>query len=113
MSVEAYIAAQPPAAQPSLRAVREAILRGMPEAEETFAYSMPAYALDGRRVLYFAGWKTHVALYPTSRAMLAAMGEELAPYRGAKDSLRFSLAEPAPAALIERIAAFRASETYR
>lgn len=111
-SVEAYIAAQPPASQPLLRAVRQAIRKGMPKAEESIAYQIPAYALGGRRVLYFAGWKKHLALYPTSTAMLAAMGDELEPYRAAKDSLHFSLARPVPTELIEKIAAFRATEDY-
>lgn len=110
--VDAYIAAQPPAAQPALRAVRDAIRRAMPQAEESISYKIPTYRLAGRAVLYFAGWKRHVALYPTSTAMLAALADELAPHRAAKDSLHFPLAEPPLIALIERIAAFRAAEAY-
>src|SRR5262245_15328186 len=111
-SIDGYIAAQPEAARPALEAVRAAIRRGMPRAVESIAYGMPAYSLDGKRVLYFAGWKAHIAVYPTSRAMEAALGDALAPYRAAKDSLHFKLTQPPPVGLIERIAAFRAEEDY-
>lgn len=111
-SIDAYIAAQPEAARAALEAVRAAIRRGMPKAEERIAYGMPAYSLNGKQVLYFAGWKTHVTVYPTSRAMEAAMAQALAPHRAAKDSLHFKLNSPMPVGLIERIAAFRAEEDY-
>lgn len=112
MTVDDYIAAQPEASRPALEAMRAAIRKAMPEAEEQIAYQIPAYRLGGKRVLYFAGWKKHLALYPTSKAMLAALGPELKPHRAAKDSLHFSLTQPLPVELIEKIAAFRATENY-
>lgn len=112
MTVDDYIAAQPEASRPALEAMRAAIRKAMPQAEEHIAYQIPAYRLGGRRALYFAGWKKHLALYPTSTAMLAALGPELEPHRAAKDSLHFSLAQPLPVELIEKVAAFRAAEDY-
>lgn len=111
-TIDAYIAAQPPVTQTALRAIRAAIQRGMPNAQETIAYSIPAYRLNGRLVLYFAGWKRHCAVYPVSAPMRRALGEELAPHAAAKDSLHFPLGKPVPEPLIERIAAFRAAEGY-
>jgi uncharacterized protein YdhG (YjbR/CyaY superfamily) len=112
-TVDDYIAAQPEASRPRLQAIRAAIRKAMPLAEERIAYKIPAYRLDGRNLLYFAGWKNHLALYPTSTAMIAAMGDDLAPHRAAKDSLHFKHSQPLPVELIERIAAFRATEGYR
>ena len=77
------------------------------------SYKMPTFRLDGVALLYFAAWKTHLALYPTSPAMESAFGEALAPHRAAKSSLHFKLSRPLPVELIERIAAFRAAEDYR
>ena len=111
-SVEDYIAAQPLAAQPMLNQVRAAIRAGMPGAVESIAYDMPAYALDGRRVLYFAGWKKHFAVYPLSTAMQAAFAGELASCVVEMGTIRFPLHRPLPAELIERLAAFRAGEGY-
>lgn len=62
-SVDAYIAAQPPATHAALACVRRAIRKALPKACETIAYNMPAYSLGRVRVLHFAAWKQHYALY--------------------------------------------------
>jgi uncharacterized protein YdhG (YjbR/CyaY superfamily) len=70
-SVDAYIAAQPETTQPILSRVRNAIRKAIPEAEGLISYKMPTYKLRAEPVLYFAGWKHHVSLYPLSATMLA------------------------------------------
>ncbi len=107
-SVDAYIAAKPRDARVVLERVRRAIRKAVPRAAEGLSYQIPAYTLDGVPVLYFAGWKAHYSVYPVNDALVAAFKRELAPYRHGKGSLRFLLSEPVPAALIERIARFRA-----
>jgi uncharacterized protein YdhG (YjbR/CyaY superfamily) len=72
---------------------------------------MPAYTLQGERVLFFAGWKQHYSLYPAGERLVAAFKDELAPYGIRKGTIRFPLSEPVPVKLIERIAKFRAKET--
>ena len=61
-SVAAYIAAQPPAVRPALRKVRAAIRKALPKATEGISYQIPVYKLDGRMVLYFAGFRRHYSL---------------------------------------------------
>lgn len=109
-SVREYIASKPKESRASLEAVRRAILKGLPTAEEGLAYQMPAYSLNGVGVLYFAGWKAHYSLYPASDAMVEALGKALAPYERSKGTLKFPLSEPVPVRLIERIAKFRARQ---
>ncbi len=109
-SVDAYLAAQPDAARAALMMVRQAIWRAMPDAEESISYQIPTYKLDGRAVLYFAGWKNHFSLYPVSAPLLAAFPGELSRYVVSKGTIRFPLAEPVPADLIERVARFRVDE---
>jgi uncharacterized protein YdhG (YjbR/CyaY superfamily) len=109
-SVEEYIAGQPEGSQPALERVRRAILRAVPAAEERISYKMPTYTLEGKRLLYFASWKAHYALYGASKSLVAAFGEELARYEIAKGTIRFPLSEAVPVRLIERIAIFRADE---
>ena len=112
-SVDEYIAAQPEAAQPALLRVRNAIRTAVPKAEEVISYKMPTYKLRGQPVLYFAGWKQHYSLYPVTERVVAACNGELAKYRINKATIRFPLAEPVPAKLVERIAKFRAKEIAR
>jgi uncharacterized protein YdhG (YjbR/CyaY superfamily) len=63
-SVDEYIAAQPEAVRPMLEQVRAAIRRAVPEAVEGIGYRMPGYKLQGKPMLYFAGFKEHYSLPP-------------------------------------------------
>ncbi|TFD94845.1 DUF1801 domain-containing protein [Cryobacterium lactosi] len=101
-SVQAYIATFPVEAQPVLAGIRAAILAAAPGATETISYGMPTVALDGRRLIYFAGWKRHVALYAIGRQH-AELETELAPFRAEKDTVRFPLNRPVPYDLVERL----------
>jgi uncharacterized protein YdhG (YjbR/CyaY superfamily) len=109
-TVDEYIATQPPAAQVVLERVRSAIRKAAPDAEECISYQIPAFKLDGRVLLYFAGFKEHYSVYPASDAMVAAFDGELDAYRVSKGTLRFPLSKPVPTRLIRRIAKFRAEE---
>ena len=110
-SVTEYIASHPTGARGILKRVRSAIRKAIPRAEETISYQIPAYKLNSRAVIYFAGWKRHFSLYPATRRLVAAFKDELAPYEvNDKGTIRFPLSEPVPVKLIEAIAKFRAKE---
>ena len=109
-SIAAYLKAQPAPHRAILEQVRRAIARALPQAEETISYKIPAFRMNGRMILYFAGFKTHYSIYPASDALLAALPGELEAHRASKGTLRFSFSEPVPEKLIERIAKFRATE---
>ena len=109
-TVTEYIAAQPKPAQAALRRVRRAIRKALPKSDEVLSYKIPAYRVNGRVALYFAGWKAHYSLYPAGARLASAFKEELAPYKLSKGTIRFPLSEPVPERLIERIAKFRAKE---
>jgi uncharacterized protein YdhG (YjbR/CyaY superfamily) len=109
-AIDAYIAAQPAEARPVLEKMRQVIGKAIPDADETISYGMPAYALGGRVVVYFAGWKQHAALYPGSAQTFAAFGKDVAGYATSKGTLQFPLGEPLPVRLIAAIAKHRAKE---
>jgi uncharacterized protein YdhG (YjbR/CyaY superfamily) len=112
-SVSHYISSQPENAQGMLRRVRSAIRKAVPGAEEVISYGIPTYKLSGEAVIYFAGWKQHYSLYPATSQVVAAFENDLALYKINKGTIRFSLSEPVPVRLIERIAKFRAQEVAR
>jgi uncharacterized protein YdhG (YjbR/CyaY superfamily) len=102
-SVEEYIGSFPADVQPILEQVRQAILDAVPGAGETISYQIPTITLGGRPLLYFAGWKQHISVYP------APVGDEalerrLGPYRSAKSTLKFPLGRPVPYDLIALVA---------
>lgn len=109
-TVEDYIAAQPDHAQPALKQVRNAIRKAVPRAEESVSYDMPTYKLNGKRLLYFAGWKEHYSLYPASARLVAAFRDELSRCKINKSTLQFPFSEPVPTRTIAEIAKFRAQE---
>jgi uncharacterized protein YdhG (YjbR/CyaY superfamily) len=110
-SVDEYIASQSEAVQAILARVRGAIRKALPEAREAISYNMPTYTLDGARVLHFAVWKQHYAIYAATEQVVAAFRDELAPYRIEKGTIRFPLSGPVPVKLIGRIARFRATRS--
>jgi uncharacterized protein YdhG (YjbR/CyaY superfamily) len=113
INVDEYISTQPKTAQVVLQLVRRTLRKTLPGAEEVISYKIPAYRLNGKTVLYFAGWKKHYSLYPTGERMVTAFKDQLAPYKVSKGTIRFPLSEPVPVKLIERIAKFRAEEAVQ
>ena len=98
-----YIAAFPPAAQAVLHDLRNTFSAATPGAGETISYQMPTLMLRDKPVLHFAGWKSHVSVYPIP----VGDGEferQVAPYRSSKGTLKFPLSMPLPLELIRRAA---------
>ena len=101
-SVDDYVRAQPEATQAILEELRRRARRAAPGGVETISYNMPTVTLEGRKVIHFAAWKTHVALYPSPDDD-PELARETEPYRAARSTLRFPLNKPIPYELIERI----------
>ena len=108
-TVEAYIHAFPSHVGNMLNRIRSIIKQTAPDAVESISYGMPAYKLNGKPLVYFAGYKNHVGLYatPSGHSQFAA---ELARYKQGKGSVQFPIDEPLPFDLIERIVQFRVAE---
>jgi uncharacterized protein YdhG (YjbR/CyaY superfamily) len=101
-TVDEYIASFPDETQSVLQEMRRTIHRVVPDAEERISYQIPAITSGGRIVVYFAGWKHHVSVYPVPD------GDEdferlVAPYRASKGTLKFLLSEPIPYGVIETV----------
>jgi uncharacterized protein YdhG (YjbR/CyaY superfamily) len=109
-TVDEYLAAQPRQVRVLLAQVRAIIRNAVPGAVEAISYGMPAYKLEGRVLIYFAGWREHYAVYPATARLSAALEKQLAPYDRSKGTIRFPLDKRVPAGLIARIARVRARE---
>ena len=103
-SIDDYIAGFPEDVQQILQQVRATIRQAAPEAEEKISYAMPAFTLHGN-LIYFAGYKSHIGLYPTP-AGIDEFKEDLSKYKAAKGSVQFPLDKPMPLDLIARITKF-------
>lgn len=107
--IEKYIANFSPETQAILTAIRTTIKNSAPDALESIAYGMPAYKTNGKPLVYFAGYKSHIGFYatPTGHDRFAS---ELSAYKQGKGSVQFPLDKPIPYDLIRRIVEFRLDE---
>jgi uncharacterized protein YdhG (YjbR/CyaY superfamily) len=112
-TIDEYIASFPVETRAVLEEVREAILQAIPGAEEAISYDMPTFSLGGSYVIYFAGWKKHIALYPITQIMAEKLKDELAGYKGTKNSVHFPLNKPMPVDLIAKIVEVKLLELPR
>jgi uncharacterized protein YdhG (YjbR/CyaY superfamily) len=110
-SVDDYLAALPDDRRTAMETLRRAIRAGAPEATESIAYGMPAFRSHGGQFLVsYDSYKRHYSLFPASEAVVAALGDEVAPYLAGRGTIRFPADRPIPAATVTRIARIRVKE---
>ena len=110
-SIDKYIAGFPPETGKVLEELRELVKAAAPGVTEKISYGMPTFDLNGRYLVYFAGYKNHIGFYPFTAGMEEAFKEELKPYKHGKGTLQFPLGRPLPTDLIRCIVEFRVKET--
>lgn len=107
-NIDQYIAQFPEETQQQLERMRSIIKKAVPAAEETLGYGMPAFRLF-KNLVYFAGYKNHIGLYPMPSA-IAEFQEDFKVYKSSKGAIQFPIDKPLPAELITDIVIFRARE---
>ena len=111
-SIDEYIATFPEDIQKLLEKVRATIKAAAPDAGEKISYNMPTFTLNDTYLVYFAGWKNHIAFYGAPRGN-AELKEDLSPYETGQGTLQFSYDQPIPYDLITKIVKFRAAENRK
>jgi uncharacterized protein YdhG (YjbR/CyaY superfamily) len=109
-SVDDYIATFPPDVQTVLQAVRDTIHAAAPGATESISYQIPTFSIGGRPIVYLAGWKKHISIYPIPD-LDEKLEPQIAPYLSGKGTANFGLGKPIPheliAVLVQRLVAQR------
>ena len=101
-NIDAYIAGFPEGTQHVLGQLRGSIRTAVPKAEETISYAIPCFKLDGTYLVYFAGYKKHVSIYPLPKGD-AVLLKAIAPYKAGKGTLQFTLESELPLVLITKV----------
>ena len=104
-TIDEYISTFPADVQPVLEKVRQAIRKAAPEVTETMSYAMPTFDLNGKHLVFFAGWKHHISLYPIP-AGDEAFQQKISHYKRARGTIQFPLDQPIPYDLVEQIVTF-------
>jgi uncharacterized protein YdhG (YjbR/CyaY superfamily) len=108
-TIDAFIRPFPKGVQFILEQIREIIKKTAPGAIEAIKYGIPTFVLNGKNLIHFSGYKTHIGFYPGSSAILV-FKKDLAKYEVSKGTIRFPLGKPLPLGLIKKIVKYRVKE---
>jgi uncharacterized protein YdhG (YjbR/CyaY superfamily) len=108
--IDDYIAALPEEQARALSALRATVAAAAPDATEAVSYSMPAFKLNKRVLIYYAAFKDHLSLFPASGSVMDKLGAELQSHFTGKGTLQFTPDEPLPDDLVRQIVAIRREE---
>jgi len=103
-TVDEYIRSFPEDVQKMLEQVRKTVHKAVPGAEERISYGIPALRAGGRNVVFFSGWKDHIAIYPRPQHPAEDLEARLESHVTGKGTIRFDLDRPIPYDLIREVA---------
>ena len=109
-SVDAYLDDLPADVRTTLEKIRGAVKSVAPSATEKISYGIPAFHLDGRYLVYYAGFKKHCSFFPASGSVTERFADDLADFDVSKGTIRFTVDHPLPIPLVKRIVKARIEE---
>lgn len=92
-SVDDYLASLPVEQRVVVEEIERRVLVVAPAAERVIRYDMPTWQVDGTSLVHVAAWKKHVSLYPVPPEGDRQLDADLAPYAGAKGTLKLRYSE--------------------
>jgi uncharacterized protein YdhG (YjbR/CyaY superfamily) len=101
--IAAYLADQPPRNRVALRKMREVIKAVAPDGVDAFSYRMPAVRLDGKILVWYAGFTNHTSLFPIVDDIRKKFAKELEGYETSKGTVRFPLDKALPVTLVRKL----------
>ena len=110
-TIDEYLAVVSGEKRAALDKLRKTIRSAAPKAEEGLSYGVPAFRLNGRRLVAFGAAEHHCALYPMSSTTVKAYQGELKGYDTSKGTIRFQPENPLPVALVRKLVKARIAES--
>ena len=108
--IDDYIGQLPDDQARALTALRTKVAAAAPDAVEAVSYSMPAFKLGKRVLVYYAAFKDHLSLFPASGSVMDKLGVELQSHFTGRGTLQFTPDNPLPDDVIRQIVAIRREE---
>jgi uncharacterized protein YdhG (YjbR/CyaY superfamily) len=110
ISVQDYLASIPADAQEALENLRTVIRKVVPDAVEVISYQIPTFRYNERMLVAYSAHKNHCSLHLMSKSLMSVYKEELKPYETTTASIHFTLKQPLPPALVNRLIKARIDE---
>lgn len=102
-SVNEYLRSMEPEVRKTLQAVRKSILASAKGLDEVISYNIPGYKLEGKAVVFIAGFKNHCSLYPMTKKIVNELGSKLDKFTVKGSTLQYEIGKPLPPALVKLI----------
>ena len=110
--IDQYLDALEEPKRTTLARLRETILDIVPEAEQGIAYGVPAFRVRGKTIAGFAAFKSHLSYLPHSGSVFPQLKDDLKGYSISSGALRFSIDQPLPVPLVEKLVAVRLRQAF-
>ena len=110
--IDQYLDALEEPKRTTLARLRQTILDILPEAEQGISYNLPAFKVRGKTIAGFAAFKNHLSYLPHSGSVFPQLKEELKGYSTSTGALRFSIDQPLPAPLVDKLIAVRLRQAF-
>jgi len=94
----------------SLVALRDVLREALPDAEEKIAWGMPTFALNGKNVAHFQGFKKHCSYFPGSGGIAATLDTLPDWCEVSKGTIRFPIGKKLPRTLVKKLVKLRLAE---
>ena len=110
--IDQYLDALEEPKRTTLAQLRQTILDLLPEAEQGISYGLPSFKVRGKTIAGFAAFKNHLSYLPHSGSVFPQLKDDLKGYSTSSGALRFSIGQPLPAPLVEKLIAVRLQQAF-
>lgn len=105
-----YIAQFDGEAGARLKKMRQLVTQVAPDAVESISYGLVGYKRNGKPLVYFGAFYSHIGFYATPNGH-EAFAEEFSKYKQGKGSVQFPMDQPLPIDLVKRVVRYRVAQT--
>jgi uncharacterized protein YdhG (YjbR/CyaY superfamily) len=108
--IDEHLAGLDPPQRETLERLRDTLRELLPAAEERISYRMPCFAVQGKAVAGFDGFRDHCSYFPHSGSVLSRVEGLPAWAEADGGTLRFPIGKRLPKAVVRRLVRARLDE---
>lgn len=112
-SIDVALAALPQPEHDALQRVIDIARRVAPGAADGVSYAVPTLKVSGKPLIGVSASTNHLSIFPFSPAAVDAVRAELDPGSVSNGTIRFTVQQPVPESIVERLVAARLAEINR